>query len=185
VSAPTKIRLISDAAVLLGEEPISDLENDDRNSVVIGSNLFDRIYDDELQSNRWRFAVTKKTLSKLAAEPLNEWQAAFLLPSDLLLLIRVYPDHRYEVYGDRIYSNANRLDADYVFRPEVTAVPAYFARMVTYAVARDMARALTESDTTVQDMQDRYLTQRNRALYADAQGRPNIAFSDSPFTDVR
>lgn len=181
----SKVKLISDAAVLLGEKPISDIENDDRYSVTVGSNLFDRIYDDELQSNRWRFAVTKAQLSLLSAVPRNEWRYAHQLPGDLLLLIRVYPDTSYEVYGSRIYSNSQALDADYVFRPEVTSLPAYFSRMLTYALARDMARALTESDTTVQDMSDRYLIQRQRALYADAQGRPNIAFSDSPFTDVR
>jgi hypothetical protein len=181
----TRVKLISDAAVLLGEKPISDIDSDARYAVIVGTNLFDTLVADEISSNRWRFAVATATLARLSDVPRNTWSHAFALPSDLLTPIRVVPNHLYEIYGTRLYANAQALDLEYIYNVPISQWPSYFARMVTYALARDMATAVTESPTRGDDMSNRYFVQRQRALYTDAQGRPNVAFADSPFTDVR
>lgn len=184
IETPTKIRIISDALILLGEKPLSSL-NEDRWGATVGSNLFERIYETELQSNRWRFAMKKEMLAQLVDVPLNEWQYAYQIPTDCLLPTGVYPAQPYEIYGDHIYSNASTLELDYMFKPEITAVPRYFAQMLTYAMARDMAMPIKESSASFQVMNQKYLEQRARAMYADAQARPNKPIVHSPFTDVR
>jgi hypothetical protein len=67
----------------------------------------------------------------------------------------------------------------------VGLVPSYFAMLMTYALARDMVKPLTESDKAVQLMAAKYLVQRDRAMYADSQGRPNIAVQYNPFIAAR
>lgn len=185
IESATKVKIISQALILLGERPVSDLTDDSRDSIQQIINIFENSYEAELQSNRWRFACAKKALDRLNTEPLNEFAFVHQLPSDALLIFRTVPRTRYEIYGDRIYSNQKQIEVDYLFKPDIAALPAYFTKMLAYALAREMARPTSESDTTVQDFSSRYLNQRDQALFADAQARPNTAIEDSPFTDCR
>lgn len=183
-STYSKIGMISSALILIGEKPLQSL-SDDRYGATVGSNLFDVLYETELQANRWRFSCTKASLGRLTAAPLNEWQYAYQLPAEMLLPLGVFPRAPYEIYADRIYTNATSVDLEYQFKPEINKLPAYFALLLTYALARDMVKPITESDTAVQVMQMKYQMQRNRAMFADAQGRPNKPIVDNPFVDVR
>jgi hypothetical protein len=181
----TKIKLISDALILLGEKPLQSLA-DDRYGATVGANLFDLIYENELQSNRWRFSVNKRALARLVEAPLNQWQYAYQLPSDMLLPLHVYPPTPYEIYGDRIYTDATAVELDYVFKPDIEELPAYFSLLLVYALAKNLQKPITAEDVNEQKMlQMKYNMQRDRAMYADAQGRPATAVADSPFTDVR
>lgn len=184
IETNSKITLIAKALVLLGEEPIVSL-SDNRYGATVGSNMFELVYEAELQSNRWRFAMKKGALSLLVGVPLNQWQNAFQLPADMLIPIGVFPPVPYEIYADRIYTNASIVELDYMFKPEVTSCPAYFCLLLTYALARNMAKPITESDTTAQKWEREYIRQKAIAQFADAQGRPSQRIFSSPFTDVR
>lgn len=184
IETSTKIGLISKALVLIGEKPLQSL-SDDRYGATVGSSLFELLYEGELQSNPWRFSMKKAALSRLVVTPLNQYAYAYQLPSDCLLLRHVYPRGLYEVYGDRVYTNATSVEVDYQFKPEITAVPAYFATLMVYALARDMVKPITESDSGVKTFAAKYVLQRDRAMYADAQARPATPVQDNPFTDVR
>lgn len=184
IETNTKIDLISKALVVLGEKPLQSL-GDDRYGATVGGSLFEMIYENELQSNPWRFACTKKQLARLTSAPLNQWENAFQLPPDMLLPLYVYPRTPYEIYGDHLYTDSDTVELDFMFKPEVSKVPAYFSALLVYALARDMADPITASKDAVKLLTNRYILQRNRALYADAQGRPATPIQDSPFTDVR
>lgn len=184
IETQTKIGLISKALVLLGEKPLTSL-TEDRYGATVGSNLFDLIYENELQSNPWRFSMKKRALSRLVDTPLNQYAYAYQIPTDCLLVRHVYPRTQYEIYGGRLYTDATTVELDYQFKPEVSALPAYFSTLLTYALARDMVKPITESEDAVRIFQGKYVLQRDRAMYADAQGRPAVPIQDSPFTDVR
>lgn len=194
----TKISLISAALVLCGEKPMNSL-TDPRYGAAVGAAMFDMIYENELQSNRWRFAVKKGQLARQNVTPPNEWQFCFQLPTDMLLPIGFYgigPDRSYEIYSNVIYTNVTSnpgpinstapvLTFDYLFKPDPATVPSYFSLLVTYALAKDMIKPITESDTAATAMGVKYNRQRSQSMYADAQGRPNRPLQHSPFTQVR
>lgn len=184
IETGTKIKIISDALILCGETPLNTL-SDNRYGATVGSNLFEVIYEAELQSNRWRFASAKASLSRLVDVPLNEWQYAFQLPSDMLLPIGVYPRTSYEIYADHLYANQQTVEMDYLFKPAVSSLPAFFRLLMVYAMAKDMIKPISESDQAVVIMTNKYNIQRNKAMFADSQGRPSRGIIDSPFTDVR
>lgn len=184
IETGSKIELISKALILCGETPLNTL-TDNRYGATVGSNLFEVLYESELQSNRWRFACAKVALSRLNVTPLDEWQYAYQLPSAMLLPIGTYLKFPYEIYADRIYTNQSTVNLEYMFKPEVSACPAYFRLLLVYCLAQNMIKPITESDTAVKVMESKYQVQRARAMYADAQGRPNRPVTDSPFTDVR
>lgn len=194
----TKFNWISAALVLCGEKPLNSL-TDPRYGAAVAAALFDMSYEDELQSNRWRFACKKAQLAQINATPPNEWQYCFQLPTDMLLPIGLWgvsPDRSYEIYSNVIYTNLTSnpgainsttpvLTFDYLFKPDPSAVPSYFSMLMTFKLARDMIKPITESDTAMSAMTTKYNQQRARALYADAQGRPNRPLQNNPFVQVR
>lgn len=185
IVAQTKIDLISKALILCGEKPITSL-SDNRYGATVGSNMFELLYENELQSNLWRFAMTKGALSQLVAQPLNKWRYAYQLPTDMLLPVGIYPvDLQYEIYADHLYTDRSSVELDYMFKPEVTAVPAYFSTLMVFTLAQHFIKPITESDSAVEVMRRKYEMQRNVALWSDAQGRPAKPVVHSPFTDVR
>ncbi len=186
IETNSKIDLISKALILCGEKPLISL-SDDRYGATVGANLFEMLYENEVQSNRWRFAMTKVALGKLAAAPLNQWKNAFQLPPDMLLPIGVFPaDLNYEIYVDHLYTDRTTVELDYMFKPVVTSIPAYFATLMTYSLARHFYNPITEgSAAQTKLMVDRYDKQRGIAMYADAQGRPAKATFSDPFINTR
>lgn len=194
----TKLSMLSAALILTGEKPMNSL-TDPRYGASVGAALFDMVYENELQSNRWRFACKKTQLAQVNNTPPNEWQYTFQLPTDMLLPIGFWgmgPDRSYEIYGNLIYTNvtsnpgpinssAPMLTFDYMFKPDPSAVPSYFSLLVTYALAKDMIKPITESDTSASAMQTKYNLQRSKAMFMDAQGRPNRQIQHNPFVQVR
>lgn len=186
IETQTKIGLISKALILLGEKPLTSL-SDNRYGATVGANMFEILFESELQNNGhgWHFCRTKASLSQLVATPLNEYQYAYQLPSDMLLPVGTTPKIEYEIFGDRLYTNKSEVDLEYKFKPEISACPAYFNLLIVYALARNMAKPITESDATAGKWEREYLAQYARAQFADAQGRPQRSIQHSPFTAGR
>lgn len=194
----TKLSMISAALVLCGEKPLNSL-TDPRYGSAVGAALFDMVYETELQQNRWRFSMKKAQLAQLNVTPPNEWMYAYQLPTDMLTptgFWGVGPDRTYEIYGDIMYTNITSnpgpinsttpvLTFDYQFKPNPANVPSYFSLLVTYALARDMLKPITENDTAATAMGVKYERQRSKAMFIDAQGRPNRPIQYSPFVDIR
>lgn len=194
----TELSMLSAALVLCGEKPLNSL-TDPRYGSAVGAALFDMVYEDELQSNRWRFACKKASLAQINATPPNEWMYAFQMPTDCLLPIGFYgtgPDRSYDIYGNVLYTNITSnpgpinsttplLTFDYLFKSDPSTVPSYFSLLVTLRLASYMIKPITESDTAASAMNVRYNQQRARAQYADAQGRPNRPIQHNPFVMIR
>lgn len=182
-SGNSKEDIVSQALLYIGEAPISSFS--EGTAGLVASNLYDITRDDLLTAYRWRFAVGKKSLSRLTSTPLNEWQYAFQLPTDLLLLIRTYPNSKYEVYEDKIYSNSATLEIDYVFRPESGAFPAFFVKALSYKLAAEFAIAITNNQSLADRMEMRAADSLKKARFNDSQGRANTAIIHRPFVEVR
>lgn len=194
----TKLSICSAALVLCGEKPMNSL-TDNRYGAAVCAALFDMTYENELQSNRWRFACKKAQLAQVNVTPPNEWLYCFQLPADMLLPIGIWgvaPDRSYEIYSDKIYTNitsnpgpinstAPVLTFDYMYKPDPSTVPSYFSLLMTYALAKDMIKPITEDNNAVQVMTAKYNRQKAVSMYADAQGRPNRPLQHNPFTQVR
>ncbi len=69
----SKIGLISNALILIGDSPINSLTGNSRQQQV-GSNLYDNIVDNEITKHRWGFARKKAQLSLTTDAPIDdEW----------------------------------------------------------------------------------------------------------------
>ena len=169
--ANTPIKICSRASLLIGGNPISSFTDGSSESIVAGA-MYEDMARAALTNCRWRFSTSQEQLNRLTEAPTGRFDAAYQLPSGLLLLNAVTVNDfniSYDTYGSKVYCDASDnevLIADYVFRAEENTWPPYFVVAVEYimagvlaiSVARDAAMAkMMEEKAAMQMMQARRL----------------------------
>ena len=182
---PSKIDIISNALVLVGHGPISSLDPDQGAGATVGAALYKTHLDYMLSTTYWRFSMKQQSLNRLTAPPLNNWQFAFQLPTDLITLYRVDPRADYQLFENMLFTNQNEISADYSFRVDDTALPSYFVMAFQYKLAADFAISVTNDIQKNQLYEAKYTRELALAMAADARNHPAVAIVDQPFTDVR
>lgn len=182
----SKIDLISNALILIGDTTINDLIGDERRKVV-SRNLYDNIVKFELAKHRWGFARRKAQLSLISTDPIGtEWDKAYELPADLITLIKLNPVNSYQIYGSQVYCNFSQaLYCDYIYDCPESEWPIYFAKMIEYALARDFATSIRDSSTLRAEMAAEYENASRMARYTDSQQYPQTPIQHRPFIEVR
>lgn len=169
--ANTEIKICSRASVLMGGSPISSFSDG-----TVESDVCDAMYEDvaraSLTNTRWRFATNQSILTRLSTAPTGRFDAAYQLPSTMLMLNAITVNDfpiEYDIYGDKAYCNAVSSDvviADFIFRAVEANWPPYFtiavefsmAALLAVSVARDASLAsLMEQKANVYMMQARRL----------------------------
>ena len=178
----SKTSIINQALILIGESPVTDFTSPVGN---IANSLYETSRDSMLTDHRWRFAVKKVALVVASTSPVNEWQYWFTLPTDMLLLIRTYPNSSYEVFEDKLATNSSTVSIDYVFDPGEQKYPEYFVKALAHNLASDMALAVTNDKTLEGIMAAKAARFVAAATHKDSQGRPSTAIQSRPFIDVR
>jgi hypothetical protein len=182
----SKIDLISNALILIGDLPINTLTGNSR-AQIVASNLYDTIVKNELTRTRWGFARAKAQLSLTTETPLgNDYKSIYQLPTDLLLLIKVEPSTRYQILGDKIYCNLKQaMYCDYIYNAPESEWPEYFAKLIQYALAKDFATSIRDSAAARAEMSQEYLNASADAMSRDAQQYPQTPMTYQPFIAVR
>jgi hypothetical protein len=178
------IDIASNALQMIGASSISSFTETGGDAAVANA-LYEHFVLDILTSNFWRFAMKKQLLNKVSQTPLNEFQNAFQIPTDSLKIERVAPRSRYKIFQDKIHTNADTVELDYLFRVDTSSWPPYFVTLVTYKLASEFALSVTDNEQKNALYEDKFRRQLGKAYTADAHQYPQTAIVDSPFTDVR
>lgn len=181
----SKIDLISNALILIGDTPINSLTGSTRREQV-AANLYDNIVKSEIAKHRWGFARKKAQLPLTTSKPIDEWNSIYQLPTDLISLIKIEPHVPYQIYGDKVYANvAGKMTCDYIGDVPESSWPVYFSKMIEYALASDFATSIRDSSSIMQEMNAKYLNQSRMARATDSQQHPQQTIIDNPFINVR
>lgn len=181
----SKIDLVSNALILIGDTPINSLTGGTRREQV-ASNLYDNIVKFELSKHRWGFARKKAQLSLTTDTPVDEWNSIYQLPTDNLVLIKIVPRTPYQIYGDKLYANVSgKVTCDYIADVAESEWPEYFSKMIEYALARDFATSIRDSSTVADRMAQEYINASRMARAIDSQQHPQQSIVDAPFIDAR
>lgn len=181
----SKIDIISNASQLIGHTAISSLDPDQGAAATVGAALFDTTLEYILSTTYWRFSMKQQQLNRLTATPLNNWQFAFQLPTDMITLYRSEPSSGYQIFEDKLFTNLNEVAIDYSFKIEAEAMPAYFVQILQYKLAADFAIAITNDTKKNGLYENKYRSELPIAMAADAKNHPPVVIQDQPFTDVR
>ncbi len=150
-AANSDIDIAARALVLIGAQPITSFSSSSTEALV-ASNVYEDVVRTALCASRWRFATNQAVLNALTAAPTGRFDTAHQLPSDLLMLHAVTVNDLnlgYNVYGDKIYSNATVNEvvvADYTYRAGEQDFPSYFTLAVEYALAAAFALAIARDE---------------------------------------
>lgn len=180
----SKVQLASNALILLGDEPISSFTEEGAGAVT-ASNLYDSSYLSMLSSHRWNFATKKATLARLAAAPRNEYKYQYQMPTDIVMLITTYPTSTYRILGDKLYSDSNTIEIDYIWTISEDQFPAYFVKAFEFFLAKQFAIPVTEDLNKADFLTREYEKESRKARYADSQSQPAVPIQDDPYIRVR
>jgi|TARA_R100001440_G_scaffold46306_1_gene66083 hypothetical protein len=182
----SKIGLISNALILIGDLPITSLTGNSR-AQTVANNLYDNIVQNELTKFKWSFARKKASLNLTSEDPVGtEWDSIYQLPSDLLFLIKTNPSVPFNLYGDKLYSNLkSTLHIDYIYNAPESTWPVYFSKMIEYALAMDFAPSIRDSGSAMDANARQYVNASRMARYTDSQQHPVEPLASNPFVDVR
>lgn len=146
----TKVKICSDAALLVGSTPIADL-SDNTTPARLTFNLFDDVRDYLLRSHPWNFATKRVKLSPLVSKPAYGFKYEFNTPSDLIRLISIDSltiGVDFKLEDCHILANVNSLNLRYIYRnDDVSTWPADFIAAVKYELASQLAFPIGKSDS--------------------------------------
>jgi hypothetical protein len=188
--ATTDIDICARALILIGASPITSFD-DGTTEATVAANLYEDTVRDCLSRHRWRFSSGQVQLSRLTAAPDARWDAAYQLPSDLLLLhnVTVTDDPiAYDRYQDMVYCNATVEDvvyADYSFRATEDLWPPYFVTAVQYQLASIFAYSVAAQEALSDLFEKRALRQMTIGRTLDSQSQTTRRLNVQRFNQVR
>lgn len=151
--ASNKYKVCSLALTELGLRSISSFQQQDNfEAAAVCGEIWDNYSAYLLSIYSWRFTMKKVQLGQLLTPPLNEWEYAFQLPADMLNLRAIFqsdsrgipPYKVYEIFGNEVYTNTQRLFADYQAYVDPDKWPYWFTEFFVMALASKLAPILTD-----------------------------------------
>ena len=181
-----KIKLISNALILIGDLPVTSLSGNTR-AETVANNLYDNIVQAEMSKYRWGFARRLAQLALTTETPVgNDYQNIYQLPADLINVVKLDPAIQYRIYGDKVYANTSGpLYVDYIANVAEGEWPVYFAKMIEYALAMDFAPSIRDSAASAEINANKYVNASRMARYTDSQQYPTEPMRSQPFINVR
>lgn len=187
--------------MLLGAEPIQSLEEENDKA-----RLCAEFYPDKkrasLSETHWNFATKKRELNKLTEEPKSEWQYQYQIPSDRIAGPHsvFYDEHsknalqKFEIVNDKLMTDYDSIFIDYTYEVDENRFPPYFVDFLTYALAAELAKPITDQTTEAQRLyQIAYGSESDneeggklgKAKRRDSQGQATQVIQDDPLTEAR
>ena len=188
--ANTPIKVCSRASVLMGGSPISSFDEGTAEADVVDA-MYEDIARAALTSTRWRFATNQQVLNRLAAAPTSRYDAAYQMPSDLLMLSTVTVNDDpiiYDTYGDKVYCDMSTNEvviADYIYRASESSWPSYFTLAVEFQVAAMLSISIARDPSLAQMMDQQGERQMIKARRLDSQQQTTRKLMTSRFIAQR
>lgn len=185
--AVSEVSICSNALSMIGEKPITSLSD-----ATARARLCNRWYeitrDALLEEHPWNFAIGRKSLNKLATDPVFEFDNAFQLPNDYLRVLATDPkDAIFTVESDsRLLTDESSIKIKYI--KKITD-PLVFSKNFVQALTARLALLFTNFITARGSLIDRIAAMEQQAIrrakITDGQEQyPEIIQSDD-LIDIR
>jgi len=185
----SKIDFINAALANLGEQQIASLGPNASDETKTYSKIYDTVYPIILGKQKWSFTRNFAQLSKLTnADKFEQFQYAYQLPNDYLLIDTIYPLTYYQIIGDKIYaSNNGKLTLIYYSKNvEDQYLPPYFVEFLIAELTYRFAMSVTQAPALVQQWIEVSQSAFKRACVSDAQNQTSSRFiPDDPMIKSR
>jgi hypothetical protein len=187
--ALTALELCSRALLRLGAQAIASLEEGTAEA-EIAAGLYEGTRDALLSAHPWSFATAQSTLPRLQAVPSADFRCAFQLPAGFLRALSaggpgVGRGLAYRILEDRLHADAEQVTLTYLFRPDESAFPAFFAAALVARLSAEFCIPLTENTSRAQLLAAQAEAEGRAARRADSQQATTRALSSFPLIAAR
>lgn len=184
----TRVDIISNAFIWLGLKKIKSIAEGGE-VAADADQIFDILLAHELSNPNWRFATSVKTISKLAGiDPdYKGYSSAYDKPAGLLAIHAVWPNQRYDVYGDRIWTSGgtDKIQCEYREVVSLARMPPSFLHYFSFVLAYNLGLGLTETNTILDRVERGMNNARAQAMVTTSQERPNQPIKSGPWVQNR
>jgi len=179
----TPLTLCSRALLRLGAQPVASLTEGTAEAEV-AANLYPGIRDALLSAHPWTFATGQADLGRLSATPHADFANAFALPPAFLRALSAgrIP---YRIHEAALHADAGAVTLTYVFRPDESAFPPFFAAALVARLAAEFCLPLTESASRSELLFRLADTELRAARLVDSQQDTPRALADFPLITAR
>lgn len=172
--------VVNRALRLVGASRITSL-TDGSTSANTANDIYTEVRDELLRSHPWNFATKRTALAQSATAPAFEFDYAYPLPSDWLRTVSVCDNDagygtilfRMEMVGGQrcIIASSNQVYLRYVYQvTDPNQMASDFRAALTYALARDLAIPLANSNSLHEKYFKQAATKLLNARSTDALG---------------
>jgi hypothetical protein len=185
----TPLALCSRALLRIGAQPIASLQEGTAEAEV-AANLYPATRDALLSVHPWSFATGQAVLPLLSAAPVADYARAFQLPSGFLRALSAGEAGRgrgtpYRINEGRLHADAERITLTYIFRPDESAFPPFFAQALVARLAAEFCLPLTESPSRAEVLFRLAEQELRQARLVDSQQDTPRGIEGFPLVDVR
>ena len=187
--ALTAVALCSRALLRLGAQPVASLDEGTAEAEV-AANLYAPTRDALLSAHPWSFATGQTGLPRLSSTPQGDMAHAFQLPTGFLRALSAGQGGRgggmaYRLLEDRLHTDSTSVTLTYIFRPDESAFPPFFAQALVARLAAEFCLPLTDSASRAEMLFRLAEGEMRGARLIDSQQHTPRAIEHFPLVDVR
>jgi len=181
--------LCSRALLKIGAQTVASLDEGTAEAEV-AANLYPSVRDALLSSHPWSFATGQSNLPRLVASPQADYAYAFQLPAGFLRILSAGGGNRgegvaYRIHEDKLQCDEMQVNLTYIFRPNESEFPPFFAAALITRLAAEFCIPLTESTSRTQLLYEMAEKELKQAKLIDSQQDTPRAISDFPLIAAR
>ena len=177
----TPVEAANIALLRIGETPIQSFDDGSDTAAIVNA-TFDMLYRSYLSSHYWPDARRKKALEgQLSPAPINEYEYAFQLPDDFLILERVQGPHPFLLTKDKrfLYGNSEGVDIDYIAYVDISVMPEYFVDAFAWKCASEWAIPITDNSERARYAREQFGIANSTARLTALRNQPPQAIDTS------
>lgn len=181
------LQICSNAMVLISADEVTSF-TDGTNEARVASALYERTLRSALTEHRWNFCIDQFQASQRLAPAKSRFLKQYDLPSPILTLDRLTPDHiDYELFSERriLTDYDGELWVEGVWRVDETAMPDYFLEYMEYRLASKFAFPITADLSLAKEMESKADIFQKKAKAADSKQRKGVGIKKFPLIQVR
>ncbi len=156
---PTSVvDLCNSALTKLGEGTITSLTGGSKSANACNEQ-YPKMRDALLRGHPWNFATARAKLARLAAVPAVEFDFTYQVPDGYMRTVTVYDNNNalgavvYKIEGRTLLCSATTVYLKYVqLVTDPNTMDAQFHEALAWALAQDIALAITQSNTVFKQM---------------------------------
>lgn len=181
--------LCSRALLKIGAQPVASFDEGTAEAEV-AANLYPSVRDALLSAHPWSFASGQMDLPRLADVPYADFRYAYQLPADFLRVLSAGVGGRgrglrYRIQEQRLHTDAEAVTLTYLFRPEESELPPFFASALITKLAAEFCIPLTESTSRAELLHRLADLEFRAARLTDSQQGTTRALEDFPLIMAR